>query len=81
VKRWPSGRIRKASQRYLKFLRLVILNLFQDLTLRTKNKMLNQVQHDTISFQVLETNSQTVSCKNLMQMVVILNSNTRGVKL
>jgi hypothetical protein len=27
--------------------------------------MLNQVQHDTISFQVLETNSQTVSCKNL----------------
>jgi hypothetical protein len=28
----------KTSQRYLKFLRLVILNLFQDLTLRTKTR-------------------------------------------
>jgi hypothetical protein len=27
-----------SSQRYLKFLRLVILNLFQDLTLRTKTR-------------------------------------------
>jgi hypothetical protein len=55
------------SQRDLEFLKLVILNSFQDLTSWTKRdaeSILNQVQHkvqkhDTISLQMLEINSQT----------------------